>query len=136
VAVDILDVHLFEPAGLHDAGDPDSIVAVAFVDLHLEHGLGVARVDANHRQASRLSSVHSHVDVGPVSSPMLLHPGPLTARKLKSPPDRNRRISRKSRFSDDSAAAMLCIADTKLCGRFSESRCDPSRRCEKRTGGL
>ena len=29
VAVDILDVHLFEPAGLHDAGDPDSIVAVA-----------------------------------------------------------------------------------------------------------
>ena len=45
----ILDVHLFEPAGLHDAGDPDSIVAVAFVDLHLEHGLGVARVDTDHR---------------------------------------------------------------------------------------
>src|SRR6478609_1927868 len=62
VAVDILDVHLFEPAGLHDAGDPDSIVAVAFVDLHLEHWLGVARVDADHRQASRLSSLHSQVD--------------------------------------------------------------------------
>ena len=54
VAVDILDVHLFEPAGLHDAGDPDSIVAVALVDLHLEHGLGMARVDADHRQAKLL----------------------------------------------------------------------------------
>ena len=54
VAVDILDVHLFEPAGLHDAGDPDSIVAVALVDLHLEHGLGMARVDADHRQAKAL----------------------------------------------------------------------------------
>jgi hypothetical protein len=49
VAVDILDVHLFEPAGLHDAGDPDSIVAAAFVDLHLEHRLGMARVDTDHR---------------------------------------------------------------------------------------
>src|SRR6476659_5118922 len=51
VAVDILDVHLLEPTRLHDAGNPDSIVAVAFVYLHLEHGLGVARVDANPRQA-------------------------------------------------------------------------------------
>ena len=41
VAVDIL--YLLEPIRLHDGGDPDSIVAVAFVDLHLEHGLGVAR---------------------------------------------------------------------------------------------
>ena len=54
VAVDILDVHLLEPTGLHDAGDPDSIVAVALVDLHLEHGLGMARVDADHRQAKSL----------------------------------------------------------------------------------
>src|SRR5205814_453092 len=29
VAVDILDVHLLEPTGLHDAGYPDSIIAVA-----------------------------------------------------------------------------------------------------------
>src|SRR6478735_9744021 len=54
VALDILDVHLFEPTGLHDAGDPDSIVAVAFVDLHLEHSLGMARVDTDHRQAKLL----------------------------------------------------------------------------------
>src|SRR5437879_1648051 len=46
VAVDILDMHLLEPTGLRDAGDPNSIVAVAFVDLHLEHRLGMARVDA------------------------------------------------------------------------------------------
>src|SRR6478736_4969443 len=31
------------------AGYPDSIVAVALVDLHLEHGLGMARVNADHR---------------------------------------------------------------------------------------
>src|SRR6185369_4072085 len=54
VAVNILDVHLFEPAGLHDAGDPDSIVAVAFVDLHLKHGLGMARVDTDHWEAKLL----------------------------------------------------------------------------------
>ena len=67
MAVDILDVHLFEPTGLHDAGDPDSIVAVVLVDLHFEHRFGMARVDA---RPSRLSSVHSQVDVGPVSRPM------------------------------------------------------------------
>ena len=54
VAVDILDVHLLEPTGLHDAGDTDSIVAVALVDLHLENGLGMARVDTDHRQTKSL----------------------------------------------------------------------------------
>jgi hypothetical protein len=34
---------------MHDAGDPDGIVAVALVDLHLEHGLGVTRVHSDHR---------------------------------------------------------------------------------------
>jgi len=38
-----------EPTGLHDAGDPDSIVAVALVDLHLKHRLGMARIDTDHR---------------------------------------------------------------------------------------
>jgi hypothetical protein len=47
-------VHLLEPTGLHDAGYPDSIVAVALVDLHLEHGLGMARVDTDHRQVKPL----------------------------------------------------------------------------------
>src|SRR6185503_10736195 len=54
MAVDILDVHLFEPTGLHDAGDPDSIVAVVLVDLHLEHRIGMAHVNADHRQAKSL----------------------------------------------------------------------------------
>ena len=36
------------------SGDDDSIVAVAFVYLHLEHGLGMARVNADHRQAKPL----------------------------------------------------------------------------------
>jgi hypothetical protein len=30
VAIEILDAHLLEPAGLHDAGDPSRIIAVAF----------------------------------------------------------------------------------------------------------
>ena len=54
MAVDILDVHLFEPTGLHDAGDPDGIVAVVLVDLHFEHGFGMARVDADRRQTKSL----------------------------------------------------------------------------------
>src|SRR3954451_17661128 len=54
MAVDILDMHLLEPTGLHDAGDPDSIIAVALVDLHLEHGLGMALVNADHWQAKSL----------------------------------------------------------------------------------
>jgi hypothetical protein len=47
-------MHLLEPTGLHDVGDPNSIVAVAFVDLHLKHCFGMARVDADHRQAKSL----------------------------------------------------------------------------------
>ena len=54
VAIEILDAHLLEPAGLHDTGDAGRIVAVTLVDLHLEYRLGVARVDADHRQAKSL----------------------------------------------------------------------------------
>jgi hypothetical protein len=34
--------------------NPDGIVAVVLVDLHFEHGLGMARVDADHRQTKSL----------------------------------------------------------------------------------
>src|SRR5208282_6833144 len=34
--------------------DPASIIAVALIDLHLEHRLSVSRVDADHRQAKSL----------------------------------------------------------------------------------
>jgi hypothetical protein len=54
VAVDILDLHFLEPTRLHDAGYPDSIVAVTLVDLHLEHSFGMARVDTDYRQAKLL----------------------------------------------------------------------------------
>src|ERR1700733_10859750 len=54
VAVDILDMHLLEPTRLHDARDPDGIVAVPFVDLHLENRLGMTRVDTDHRQTKSL----------------------------------------------------------------------------------
>ena len=54
MAIKILDAHLLEPAGLHDAGDPGSVVAIALVDLDFGHRLGMARVDADHRQAKSL----------------------------------------------------------------------------------
>src|SRR5437660_1384264 len=37
-----------------EAGDAGRIVAVTLIDLHLEYRLGVARVDADHRQAKLL----------------------------------------------------------------------------------
>jgi hypothetical protein len=39
---------------LHDAGDSGRIIAVALIDLHLEHRLGMARVDADHWQTKLL----------------------------------------------------------------------------------
>ena len=54
VAVEVLDAHLLEPAGLHDTGNAGRIIAVALIDLHLEHCLGVSRVDADHRQVKSL----------------------------------------------------------------------------------
>src|SRR5262249_45388537 len=47
VTVEVLDPHLLEPTGLHDAGDAGRIVAVALIDLHLEHRLRMTRVDAD-----------------------------------------------------------------------------------------
>ena len=54
VAIEIFDPDLFEPTGLHDAGDAGRIVAIALIDLHLEHRLGVTRIDADHRQTKPL----------------------------------------------------------------------------------
>src|SRR5262249_5043917 len=54
VAIEVLDAHLLKPAGLHDASDPGRVIAVALVDLHLEHRLGVASVNADDRQAKLL----------------------------------------------------------------------------------
>src|SRR5215469_4665751 len=49
--IEILNANLFEPAGLHDAGDTGRIIAVTLIDLHLEHRLGMARINTDHRQA-------------------------------------------------------------------------------------
>jgi hypothetical protein len=46
--------HLLEPPGLHDASYAGGIVAVALVDLHLEHCFSMARIGADHRQAKSL----------------------------------------------------------------------------------
>jgi hypothetical protein len=44
MTAEILDADLLESASLHDAGDADRIVTVAFIDLHLEHSLGMASI--------------------------------------------------------------------------------------------
>src|ERR1700757_247955 len=49
----------------------------------------------------------------------------MLSKKSKIEP---RQKSRKWLFLDSSAAVMLCSADTKVRGRFSETRCGPSRR--------
>lgn len=54
MAIEIFDAHRLEPTGLHDAGDAGSIIAVALIDLHFEHRLGMARIDTDHRQAKSL----------------------------------------------------------------------------------
>src|SRR6266516_2146048 len=54
MAIEVLDAHLLEPAGLHDAGDAGSIVAVTLIDLHLKHRPGMARIDTDHRQPKSL----------------------------------------------------------------------------------
>ena len=48
-----LDVHLAEPAGADQLGDAGSVVAVGLRQHHLQAGIGVARVHADHRQPER-----------------------------------------------------------------------------------
>src|SRR5215831_6368907 len=81
MTVGILDPDLLEPAGLHDTGDADRIVTVALIDLHLEHSLGMACINTDTGRPSRLSSIHSHVDVGPLSSPTRTVSGALDLTK-------------------------------------------------------
>jgi hypothetical protein len=52
VTVEGLDVHLFVPPALHDAGDAHGVVAVALVDLHLQRRLRVPGIDADNRKPS------------------------------------------------------------------------------------
>jgi hypothetical protein len=65
-------MHLLEPTRLHDACDPDSIVAVALVDLHLEHRLGMTRIA---RQAKSL-------ELGPQPRRPRLEANPYCTRRL------------------------------------------------------
>ena len=47
MSIERLDADLFVPAALHDARDAGGIVAIAFVDLHLQRSLGVPCTNAN-----------------------------------------------------------------------------------------
>src|SRR5215467_12503176 len=77
VAIKVLDAHFLEPAGLHDTSDAGCIVAVALVDLHLEHRFGMACIDADYRQAKPL-------ELGPKPS--------CSGSSLKADPNRTRRF--------------------------------------------
>ena len=51
MTVEIFDAHLLIPSTLHDACDANSIVAVGFVDLHLQHGLRMSGINADDGQS-------------------------------------------------------------------------------------
>jgi len=70
VTVEVFDAHLLIPSTLHDARDAYGIVAVALVDLHSQSSLGVLASMQMTGSLSLFNSVHSHVDVAPVSSPI------------------------------------------------------------------
>ena len=69
MTAEIFDADLLEPAGLHDTGDADRIVTVAFIDCILSTALAWRASIQITGMPSRLSSLHSHVAVGPLSSP-------------------------------------------------------------------
>jgi hypothetical protein len=46
--------HLLVPAGLHDAGRAEGVIAVALVDLHLQGRLGMSGVDADDGETALL----------------------------------------------------------------------------------
>jgi len=50
MTVEVLDLSI--PSAPHDACNAGGIVAIAFVDLHLQGGLGVPGIDANNREPS------------------------------------------------------------------------------------
>jgi hypothetical protein len=50
VAIEAFEANLFEPACLHDARDAGSVVAVALIDLHLEHRFRVPSINTDHRK--------------------------------------------------------------------------------------
>ena len=51
VTVEVFDANLLVPSALHDASDAHGIVAVTFVDLHLQSGLGMPGIDADDGQS-------------------------------------------------------------------------------------
>src|SRR5262249_43485531 len=81
MTVGILDADLFEPAGLHDTGDADRIVTVALLICILSTALAWRASIQITGRPSRLSSIHSHVDVGPLSSPTRTVSGALDLTK-------------------------------------------------------
>jgi len=50
MAIEVFDADLSVPSAPHDAGDAGSVIAIAFVDLHLQGSLGVPGIDANDEQ--------------------------------------------------------------------------------------
>src|SRR4029077_9934476 len=70
VTIEIFDANLLVPSTLHDACDAHGVVAVALVDLHFQSRLGWLASMQMTGSPILFSSVHSHVDVAPVSSPI------------------------------------------------------------------
>ncbi|WP_176721926.1 hypothetical protein [Bradyrhizobium sp. LMTR 3] len=70
MTVEVFDAHFLIPFTLRDAGNAYGIIAVALVDLHFQSNLGGSGAIQMTGSPSLFNSVHSHVDVAPVSSPI------------------------------------------------------------------
>ena len=47
MTVEVFDLNLFVPTALHDASNPNGIIAIALVDLHLQGRLGMPSINAD-----------------------------------------------------------------------------------------
>src|SRR5262245_8428729 len=128
VAIEVLDAHLLKSAGLHDTGDAGCIVAVTLIDLHLEYRSGMARVDADHRQAKLFE-----LGPQPRACRSCLKTDPYRAWRLRPHKRRDRgRVGINYTFSHDRARPAHHI-DRCLLQRYVQSDiafycCSPSLR--------
>jgi hypothetical protein len=59
VAIERLDVNRPIPAGANDLGQSLGVILIILVDLHLERGARMPRVEANHLEAEIAQFMHN-----------------------------------------------------------------------------
>ena len=122
-----LDLDLLVPTALHDPRQADGVVAVGLVDLQRQRRLGVARIDADHRQAECSKFVPQ-----PSTGRTGLKTNARGAACLRLDERRNRRRLRDHRaFRHDRAAAIdhanRCLLERYIHSNIHFHSCSPDR---------